>query len=254
MLAILLVHLGGVAALAGGLTLALSVGSVMGEGREFGAVLLTAGVVAVVAGLKWPARSTRVQSKRSRLDEFVPEYQFAEAHAIVVQAPVTTTWDAVLAVTARGVSFFRALTWIRRAGRPGPESILNPEPDAPLLAVATRTSFITLAEVPHTEILVGIPVVVPHGWRPVGRLTPGAFRELRQPGFALAAMNFRIEELAAACRVTTETRIFATDAAARRQFALYWRLIYPGSAFIRRMWLHAIKKRAERPATVSGRQ
>jgi len=26
---------------------------------------------------------------------------------------------------------------------------------------------------------------------------------------------------------------------------LYWRVIYPGSALIRRMWLRAIKKRAE---------
>jgi streptomycin 6-kinase len=26
--------------------------------------------------------------------------------------------------------------------------------------------------------------------------------------------------------------------------AVYWRVIYPGSALIRRMWLHAIQKRA----------
>jgi hypothetical protein len=45
--------------------------------------------------------------------------------------------------------------------------------------------------------------------------------------------------------VTTETRILGTDAAGRRNFGLYWRVIHPGSAFIRRMWLAAIKKRAE---------
>ncbi|HYW41393.1 MAG TPA: hypothetical protein VE959_00970 [Bryobacteraceae bacterium] len=28
-------------------------------------------------------------------------------------------------------------------------------------------------------------------------------------------------------------------------FAAYWRMIYPGSALIRRMWLRAIKRRAE---------
>jgi hypothetical protein len=31
-----------------------------------------------------------------------------------------------------------------------------------------------------------------------------------------------------------------------RQFAVYWRLIHPGSDIIRRMWLRAIKRRAER--------
>jgi hypothetical protein len=37
--------------------------------------------------------------------------------------------------------------------------------------------------------------------------------------------------------------VFASDASARRRFAIYWRLIYPGSALIRRMWLRAIEKR-----------
>jgi len=36
-----------------------------------------------------------------------------------------------------------------------------------------------------------------------------------------------------------------TDAATTRRFAAYWRVIYPGSALIRRMWLRAIKRRAE---------
>ena len=248
MLAILLVQLGGVAALGGGLTLALGAASATGASRSLGALLLAAGATAVIAGLKWPARATRVQARRTRLDDFVPEYQFAEAHGIVVRASAARTYEAVHAVTAREIAFFRTLTWIRRAGRPGPESILNPPPDEPLLAVATRTSFIRLAEVPDTEALVGIPVITPRGWRPVGRLTPEAFRELQPPGFALAAMNFRIEETETGCRLTTETRIFATDSSACRRFALYWRLIYPGSAFIRRMWLRAIKKRAERAA------
>ena len=44
---------------------------------------------------------------------------------------------------------------------------------------------------------------------------------------------------------STETRVFATDDSARRRFAAFWRVIYPGSALIRRMWLRAIQRRAE---------
>jgi hypothetical protein len=40
--------------------------------------------------------------------------------------------------------------------------------------------------------------------------------------------------------------VFATDPASCRRFAVYWRVIYPGSALIRRMWLRAIRLRAER--------
>ena len=43
----------------------------------------------------------------------------------------------------------------------------------------------------------------------------------------------------------SETRVHATNAQARRRFAGYWAVIRPGSGFIRRMWLRAIRRRAE---------
>jgi hypothetical protein len=59
-------------------------------------------------------------------------------------------------------------------------------------------------------------------------------------------MNFAITpQDAGTCLVSTETRVYGTDASAGRRFAPYWRLIYPGSAIIRRMWLRAIRIRAE---------
>lgn len=45
--------------------------------------------------------------------------------------------------------------------------------------------------------------------------------------------------------IATETRVFANSDSARRRFAIYWRIIHPGSDIIRRMWLRAIKRRAE---------
>ena len=62
-------------------------------------------------------------------------------------------------------------------------------------------------------------------------------------------MNFRIEDVDAShCSLTTETRVYAAGPRALRGFATYWRMIYPGSAIIRRMWLRAIKRRAEASA------
>jgi len=40
--------------------------------------------------------------------------------------------------------------------------------------------------------------------------------------------------------------VFANSPSARRRFAAYWRVIYPGSAIVRRMWLRAIARRAVR--------
>ena len=128
----------------------------------------------------------------------------------------------------------------------GPESILNPTENVPLLEVATKTAFVVLAEDPDREIVLVTAVMVPPGFRASRRPLPEDFRTIEQPGFAIAIINFLAEDDGAgACLISTETRVRATDPSAKRRFASYWRMIYPGSALIRRMWLRAIKKRAE---------
>jgi hypothetical protein len=59
-------------------------------------------------------------------------------------------------------------------------------------------------------------------------------------------MNFSARPLESGSELRTETRVVATDAASRRRFGRYRRLIQPGSALVRRGWLAAAKRRAER--------
>jgi len=216
-----------------------------------------AGLVVVIIGGLLPAGETRVASPRTHLDEFMPAWQFNEYHSTRIAAPREKVYASLKAVTADEILFFRTLIWMRRFGRPGPESILNPPPDMPLLEIATRTSFIVLADEPDKEFVAGTLVVAPRGWRPSGKPSPEGFKALfasGRPGFALAALNFRFEDCppvpkdpSSPCTLlTTETRVYATDSATRRAFARYWRVIYPGSSLIRRMWLRAVRKRAER--------
>jgi hypothetical protein len=112
--------------------------------------------------------------------------------------------------------------------------------------VATRTTFVRLAEEPNREFVMGTVVIAPPGVRlPIGS-EPDSFKALRQPGFAHATMSFLIEPLSGGgCLLRTETRVYATDVASRDRFARYWRIIRPGSELIRLMWLRAIKVRAE---------
>src|SRR5438874_2094440 len=102
-------------------------------------------------------------------------------------------------------------------------------PCSPLKLASTPRMQHHAAPSDRQEIVVGALVAAPRGWRPRGERTPEAFKSLlasQQPGFALAAMNFRLEgcdahanQAAAPCTVlTTETRVYATDAASRRAF------------------------------------
>ena len=181
----------------------------------------------------------------NRLEEFAPLYQFNELHSVRIRAPQAAIYRSIKEVTAAEVTFLRALTWLRRLGRASRESVLNPPSDEPLLGVATRTGFLLLADDPERELVVGILVIAPAGVkRPA---TPEQFKELAVSGVAKAVMNFRIEDGGGeSWLLSTETRVHATDASAQRRFARYWTVIRPGSSFIRRMWLRAIKRRAER--------
>jgi hypothetical protein len=216
--------------------------------RSRAGLVLVAGVILSAVGMNLPASELRVAAGRNQLDQFVPVYQFYEFHSTRVAAPKERVYRAIKEVRADEIRLFRTLTWIRRMGRPGPESVLNAPERQPLLEVVNRSGFMLLAEEPDQEIVIGTLVAAPPGWRPKPNATPEDFKAVHAPGFALAAMNFHLQDDAAGgTLVTTETRVYATDASTRRRFARYWRVIYPGSALIRRMWLRAVQRGAEGP-------
>lgn len=227
--------------------------------RRTAAFLFAAGVLTFVIGANLPAGETRVDSPRTQLDQILPVYQFSEFHSIRISATRQSVYRALKAVTADDIFLYRTLVWVRRLGRPGPPSLLNPPVNEPLLDVATQRGFLLLADfpgdVPNSEIVLGTLVVVPAGWRPNRTPSADGYRALAnsgQAGFAFVAMNFRLGDCAvspqaAPCTLlTTETRIHATDASSRRRFGRYWRVIYPGSSLIRRMWLRAVADKASR--------
>jgi len=191
-------------------------------------------------------------TRKTRLDEFLPVWHFGERHSITVDAPPELVYRELKEVRADEITFFQTLTWIRRGGRALPEGILNARSERPLLEVATRGGFINLAEDPPKDIVIGTAVVAPRG--ECVELTPELFKSALPPGFVLGALNFVVSPAGeGASIVTTETRVFATSDRARRRFAVYWFLIHPGSAIIRRMWLRAVRRRAMKAFLSSGR-
>jgi hypothetical protein len=210
--------------------------------RSQGLAILGLGVVIAGIGFVAPAPESRVAKAETRLDEFVPVWQFNERHSITVDASPGPIYRALKDVRADEVALFRTLTWIRRGGRALPEGILNASNQSPLLDVATRSGFIYLADDAPKEIVIGTVLVAPRGKHV--KLTPELFKSALPPGFALAAMNFVVSPTGAnASQLSTETRVFANSDGARRRFAVYWRMIYPGSAIIRWMWLRAVQRR-----------
>ena len=214
--------------------------------RRIAAIVFSLGALGVWRELRAPVLANYVTEPASKLDEFAPVYQFSETTSIPVRAPANRVYEALFRVTAAEVPLYRTLVWIRRGGASGPESVLNPPDDVPLVRVATRTTFLPLAEVPGREFVMGAIVMAPEGMKLASGPTPESFRALTRPGFAKAVMNFTVEPQGPGlCLLRTETRVHATDPVSRDAFRRYWKVIAPGSLLIRHMWLRAIKVRAE---------
>jgi hypothetical protein len=189
------------------------------------ATTLVIGLVMAVAAIFWPASVQHAFGRATHLDQAMPAWQFNEVHSIHVNAPPQKVFDSIRPVTASEIRFFRTLIAIRRLGRPTPPGILNAPKNEPLLDLATRTSFRYLANDPPRELVVETIIVRPHA--------------------VIATMNFAVRPEGDGSRLSTETRVYANTDEARRRFAVYWRVILPGSDIIRRSWLRAIKRRAE---------
>src|SRR5437867_2817882 len=161
----ILIYAGLLAAFVGGISILRPLTFLNIWSRLQGVMLVAGGILVFGVGVSLPAAEKTVGTPITHLDEFVPVYQFGEFHSIRIQAPRERVYAAVHRVTADEITLFRALTWIRRFGRPGPESILNAQPDKPLLDVAQQTGFLKLAEEPGREIVLGTLVAAPKGRR-----------------------------------------------------------------------------------------
>jgi len=239
----------GIVAFLGGLVSSLVPPRWLGFSRRFHGPLagFFLGAALFAAGWYWPVGAFQTPSPATRLDAFMPEYNFHERHEIMIQAPPERVRTALDQVSWTDIGVMETLGRIRSvamggsaAVRPGPsptpiiDSVKNP-----------RSGFFLLDDTPREFVfgLAGQP------WNNAGvRLTAAEFPTWTKPGSIKVAANFLIEDAGNnRSRVVTETRIAAGDAAARKKMAQYWALIYPGSGMVRRSLLEAVRIRAEKP-------
>ena len=173
------------------------------------------------------------------LDSVLPEFQFSERHHTWVDASPEAALAAAREVSLADMPLARLLMRFR-----GMRTLAR----GPLWEQLLAGGFVGLGETPGHEVLAG---AIGQMWKLSGGHAPKVasaveFAAFNQPGYAKAAMNLSVRDINGRCELVTETRVFAIDAAARRAFSRYWLLIRPGSGIIRRVWLRAAKRRAER--------
>jgi hypothetical protein len=143
------------------------------------------------------------------LDDFLPEYEFVERHQRYVEAAPERALALALALPAAPDAIVRTLFRLR--GVPSQGTLAD-------LFVA-----IGLAEVERT---------------PTSCVVAG-----KKLGVHIAS-DLVARADGDGSLLSTETRVHATTRHARRMFALYWLVVGPFSALIRRRWLRAAARAA----------
>ena len=175
------------------------------------------------------------------IDDWLPRFDVHERHEIDLPIPPARALELVLSLPAASGPIVRLLF--------GARGMTARDESLERFFLAHR--FTVLSRSP-TEFVAGAVGAV---WRPRGGLVhldgADAWRNVDLPGTIKAAVDFRAEPTATGSRLSTETRVLASDARARRVFRLYWLVVGPFSALIRRRWLAAAMAAAKRSAAPS---
>ena len=153
----------------------------------------------------------------SLIDDWLPEFDVVERHDAAVPLPPERALEVALALPAAPDRTVAAL--LRARG----------------LSARGRTI---------EELFGG------GEFRQLGRSPTEWAAALERSGLRIA-IDFRAEPIPGGSRLSTETRVKATNEHARRRFRLYWLAIGPFSALIRRRWLAAAIASAKRSAAPS---
>jgi len=238
-----LVYSGIVLALAGLANLVLPFRFLGVRKRAVGALILAGGVALALVALLWPAPMIRVAQHRTRLDDFMPEYQFNERHSTRVHARPDQVIQAARQATFSDMTSLVALLRIRGAVLRLPVHAGDWQ-DQRILDAFSASGYLSGGS-EHEIVMLGV-VNAREKRRPdLHSLQQAA--DYRAPGAVKMAFNFKVEDAGGGwSAITTETRVLALDDATSRGMGRYWRLIVPGSGLLRLQWLDGIKRRAER--------
>jgi len=192
-----------------------------------------------------PIRPLAEAPPRERLIErFMPASDAGTCHEILIHAPADLVFDIAQHFDLQSIPVVRAIFWLRGKIMGSARTTRYP---AGLVEETKRLGWNELSRRPGRELVMGAAT---QPWKADVTFMPVPSEEFlgySQPGMVKIAWT--LEAVPVEPHLTlfrTETRVRATDAAAREQFLRYWRVVRFGILLIRWLHLPALRRAAER--------
>jgi hypothetical protein len=188
----------------------------------------------------------------SALDRVLPTPRMLELDGVDLAIPPDQAWEIVRHGDLGDSPLIRALFAIRKL----PDRLLGHDEEPISLRIdhlassSERPGFQVLVDAPPREVVVG---AIGKVWRAeipfIHVPSPAAFAAFRDPGFVKVAWAIQLSPRGEHdTHLALEVRVDATDDESWRKFRTYFRLIGPGSHFIRHALLAALARQHGTPA------
>ncbi len=212
--------------------------------RTVALYVLIGGILISSVSLLIPAKVSHSGTGMT-LDKIIPEYSSKEYHEIIADASVDDVKNALRVTGVKDIPVAKMLMIARGIADENKDMS-----DKASNNCKDSTTFVTpdfnfiIAD--SSELLTMMVL------KTKGKTPPPVFSSFKEfvafndPGYVKVAINFHFKSLEnGKTLVSTETRNLPITSRDSRIFNAYWRVIYPGSAIIRRLWLEALCKNAE---------
>ncbi len=190
------------------------------------------------------------------IDDVLPMYEFGDRVGVELQARPAQIFEALKEVTLAEMPLAKTLGELRYLPARLTGRMRVSADDVPFMNLVLGKGTIVLAEEPQREIVTGTigkfhnlldQQVVPIR-------DADEFYRFDDPVYQKLVMSIRVREAdtAGVYRLELEHRTHALSPSARRRFAGYWLIIRPGGAFVTKLLLHAVRRRAEAAGLQAG--
>jgi hypothetical protein len=197
-----------------------------------------------------------VNAQQDILTEFIPKYHVSNFHKKRCNASPRQTYRAINELRNSEIGSGKSLMKLRSLliriinrnfELQSKHNHNSSSRMKPLFDLESSSSWMRLGYIKDRQLTIG---VIGSFWEPSPKFITlnsnvDTFLSFNKAGFAKAVLDFKVVEIGKKSEIQFETRVYAIDNKSYRKLILYWAFIAPGMWLVRKLWLLAIKKRAE---------
>ena len=219
--------------------------------RTVAAIVVSGGILISTVSLLYPVKMRHSSTNSQKIDSLLPDFAFSEYHEVRINASPEKVKQVLQVTGVKDIPVANFLMKIR--GIADEDVDLSDRASNNLVSTGTISTpdfnFFVVAPDEWITVMILKSVIITNNANQPAPPEISAleqFMSFNEPGYVKVAVNFRfISTNNNETILTTETRNNGITHKDNRVFGYYWRIIYPGSAIIRRVWLDTIKKKAQ---------